>query len=582
MSEQLAPSAGRAPLPLDQALARMHLDGPQASLASVLNGVTTHRAVLQDFRTLDACLEAELSNVHWQTAGVSLFAENDVPYAINNTSQLSDRASEVLFRNCQEFEPAGRIHLLELGAGTGLFARYLLDAFRQRCEQAGRDYYQRLSFHVTDGSSTTVQQWQERAVFAEHAEHVVLAVCDALQPDSCTPPGAASRPLPAPRAVFCNYILDSLAYTVVRRGPGGPEELQVRTRITEDEARLQRYTRLKADALRELARSPDAAQRARLAPLVPCFEYETSFRPVERALHGLDAALTIGAGQDRVLLNQGALLALDRLVARLEDHGFVMVNDYGPVEADQFAVQAVPQRFGRTIALGLNFPLLQHHLAAGGCQVARPEDDDRRSIHTRLVSRNRLPRTVEAFNTQFGPGEAEFEQLTEAARRHLEAGRQDEAMDCYKRAMARHPRDWRLLGEVAEFLIRSLGNFDAGLATARAAVAINPWYSAWLWNVVGDALYATNAFEEAHEAYLQGQRIDPRDVRTHLNLAYTFAGFGEHRAALDALACGLAHDTTGLFRERLLQKQQEVLLLIGARAESESDWLNRRAARLRS
>ncbi len=582
MTEQLAPSAGRAPLPLEQALARMHLDGPQVPLATVLNGVTTHRAVLQDFRTLDTCLEAELSNVHWNTAGVSLFAENDVPYAINNTSQLSDRASEVLFRNCQEFEPAGLIYLLEIGAGTGLFARYLLDAFRQRCEQAGRDYYQRLTFHVTDGSATTVQQWHERAIFTEHAEHVVLAVCDAQRPDSCSSPGVATQPLPAPRAVFCNYVLDSLAYTVVRRGPGGPEELHVRTRITEDEARLKRYTRLRIDELRQLARSTDAAARARLAPLVPCFEYETAFRPVERALQGLDAALTVGAGQDRVLLNEGALLTLDRLMARMEDHGFVMINDYGPVEADQFAAQAVPQRFGRTIALGLNFPLLLHYLVAGGCQVAKPEDDDTRSIHTRLVSRGHLPRTVEAFNAQFGPGEAQFEQLVEAARRHLEAGRQDEAIGSYKQAMARHPRDWRLLGEVAEFLIRSLGNFEAGLATARAAVAINPWYSAWLWNVVGDALYATYAFEEAHEAYLQGQRIDPRDVRTHLNLAYTHAGFGDHRAALDALACGLAHDTTGLFRERLLQKQQEVLMLIANRAESENEWLSRRAARLRS
>src|ERR1043165_2549125 len=102
MTELLPPPDVRIPMPLDQALSRMRLTGPQRPLSDVLDGVVTNRTVLQDYTPVDSCLEAQLSDAVWKTCGVLLFAENDVPYAINNTSQLSDQASAILFRNCLE------------------------------------------------------------------------------------------------------------------------------------------------------------------------------------------------------------------------------------------------------------------------------------------------------------------------------------------------------------------------------------------------------------------------------------------------------------------------------------------------
>jgi tetratricopeptide (TPR) repeat protein len=316
--------------------------------------------------------------------------------------------------------------------------------------------------------------------------------------------------------------------------------------------------------------------------MVTCFEYETAFRRNGHVSPIFEEALAFGVGLDRVLVNHGALQCLDAGHALLEPAGFFLINDYGPVQSDHIPLQSVSQRFGRTTALGVNFPLLQHHITSKGYLVIKPDDDDNRPIHTRLIVKTRLPGLIEAFGQQFGLEEQQAERLPEEARRHLEAGRTDEAMDCYKRALRRHPRDWRLLGEMAEFLIRSVADYEAGLAAARAAVRVNPWYSVWLWNTVGDALYAVNRFDEAHEAYLQGQRIDADDVRTNLNLAYTFCGFGRYREALDAIARGLAADASGTFRERLLEKQQNVLASVSARWADENEWLNRRAARLGS
>jgi SAM-dependent methyltransferase len=116
--------------------------------------------VLQEFRPLTRCLEWELSELHWNQQGILPFVENDVPFLINNSGRLSEHAAALLFANCLETLGAGSIRVLELGAGTGLFARYFLNAFRAICLQENRDFYQRLIYYVTDRSMRTVQQWQ--------------------------------------------------------------------------------------------------------------------------------------------------------------------------------------------------------------------------------------------------------------------------------------------------------------------------------------------------------------------------------------------------------------------------------------
>jgi hypothetical protein len=57
-----------------------------------------------------------------------------------------------------------------------------------------------------------------------------------------------------------------------------------------------------------------------------------------------------------------------------------------------------------------------------------------------------------------------------------------------------------------------------GLRPPRAAVELNPWYSPWLWNVLGDCLLSMERPEEAHECCLQAHRIHAQDVKTNLSL----------------------------------------------------------------
>jgi hypothetical protein len=100
-----------------------------------------------------------------------------------------------------------------------------------------------------------MEQWREREIFQDHAGHVFPRVCDANAP-------AASDAGPL-RAAICNYVLDVLPSAILRKAEQGWEQLWVRTWITDDASLLKQYTPLSSEEIRALARSAQAAERAR-------------------------------------------------------------------------------------------------------------------------------------------------------------------------------------------------------------------------------------------------------------------------------------------------------------------------------
>lgn len=123
------------------------------------------RRVLQEFRPIAKSLEWELGKFSWDDLGVLPFAENEVPFVITSSGRLSENAAVLLFECCKKLPPKNQFQVLELGAGTGLFARLLLDRFKAICDQHNTDYYDRLLYIPTDGSRHSIEQWQERAIF---------------------------------------------------------------------------------------------------------------------------------------------------------------------------------------------------------------------------------------------------------------------------------------------------------------------------------------------------------------------------------------------------------------------------------
>jgi tetratricopeptide (TPR) repeat protein len=146
------------------------------------------------------------------------------------------------------------------------------------------------------------------------------------------------------------------------------------------------------------------------------------------------------------------------------------------------------------------------------------------------------------------------------ARACLKMGRFELAATYYREALKRQPRNWVLLNEISMFLTYSMGDIKAGIDMARAALALNPSCSAELWNTLGDGLYEWGRTEEARSAYVKALAVNNTDVRSRYNLAWVYARQKNFAAALDSIGQALALDKTGEYRDRLLQKQQEVLV----------------------
>jgi tetratricopeptide (TPR) repeat protein len=138
-------------------------------------------------------------------------------------------------------------------------------------------------------------------------------------------------------------------------------------------------------------------------------------------------------------------------------------------------------------------------------------------------------------------------------------GRFELAADFYRQALKQQPANWVLLNEVSMFLTFSLRDPKAGVDLAKVALALNPTLSAELWNTLGDGLFEWGRTAEARSAYRQALRVNDSDVRARYNLAWCHQRERDFPAALAVLAEALALDKTGEYRERLMQKLQEVL-----------------------
>jgi tetratricopeptide (TPR) repeat protein len=542
--------------------------GAPALTQAILARAQSSRPVIQEFVVLAESLEWNLGQEYLRQRGNKAFLSDasPVPFVVNNDGTLSRRAAEVLFANLQEAERQGPleddIFVLELGIGVGLFARYLLDAFRDLCRQHNKDWYSRLTYIAADRSERMLRDVARHGVLANHPGRYRLRLVDAMKPSEHLPRdlmfrGQPGKPL---RGVFLNYLLDCLPAAVLEFDGDQVKQLCVRTCVARN-VRLQDYTDLTTEALAQRAKKNDAASQRELLEVYGLFASEYDYRPVEVGTLPLGRfAVEWGRAHTKKLLHSyGAIQSLERLLELVRDDGFILANDYGQTQTtvrDEFE----HQRFSLATFVGVNFSLLKAYFDGGNrCQYVEPFGEST-SIHSRLLGHQLGSETRQRFQESFG--QATAEQLQEPlakARECLRVGRFELASAYYREALARQPWNWVLLNEAAQFLIFSLRDVKAGIEIAKVALGLNPTCSAELWNTLGDGLFEYRRYAEARSAYLKALQVNGSDVRARYNLAWVFQREKNYPRALAIIAEALALDKMGQYRERLLQKQQEVV-----------------------
>jgi tetratricopeptide (TPR) repeat protein len=546
--------------------------------AQVLTRSQASRELVQDFVPLADSLEWQLGQEYFRQRGNKAFLSDThpVPFVINNDGTLSANAAEVFFASLLAAEKAGplpaELFVLELGIGVGLFARFFLDAFRDLCARHNKDYYERVTYIAADRSQRMLLDVSRHGVFANHPGRYRLRLVDALDPAPLLQDlmfrGQPARPL---RAVFLNYLLDCLPAAVLQLDADQVKQLCVRTCVARN-IRLADYTDLTAKQLADRARRGGAEAERDLLEVYGLFASEYDYRPVDVASlpHGPFAFDHARRFARRLLHSYGALQSLERLLELVDERGFILASDYGQTQTtreDEFE----HQRFSFASAVGVNFPLLKQFFGESGrCEYLEPTGDQDRGIHTRLLGKQVAPEVSLAFEQRFGAAAQQKQQQEwDRARQCARVGRFELAADHYREALKGQPSNWVLLNEVAMFLIFALRDVKAGVDLARLALGLNPACSAELWSTLGDGLFEWGRTAEARSAYRKALRVNESDVRARYNLAWVHQRQKDYPAALQVLAEALALDKTGEYRERLLQKQAEVLAGLEGRNRQE-------------
>jgi len=144
--------------------------------------------------------------------------------------------------------------------------------------------------------------------------------------------------------------------------------------------------------------------------------------------------------------NFGAIRCLEGLLERVDETGFILINDYGsslPAHSGDFE----HQRFSGSTCASVNFALLKSYFAdSGKCEWLEPLEQNGH-IYSHLLGHRIGADTAQLFTERFGKAAFDWRrEPADAARAYLKQGRCDSAATAYGEALAREPRNWALMG----------------------------------------------------------------------------------------------------------------------------------------
>ncbi len=488
---------------------------------------------VEGFTRLDRSALWAINSAYWRESGHAAFQRDAVPFQATSDGSLAAATAALIASWRGQCTTLGRLLVIELGPGTGLFARALL---RRGDERRSRGLpYPEIDYVGVDVASSMARDIARHALL-DGRPSVRFIDCDlGGDLDPLNEVIAAARAQETPILVVGNYIFDSLPARSFRRRGGVLQELEVAVSRGGEEI-------VTNDVRSHLFRT-------RFAPCAA----DDAFAKL--------AASCVDKESEQVVVNSGALRCIEKLAKTIGKDGLILVNDYA-IEADDGGGPSW-QNFGGSIASGIHFATFDRHIAGGIGECIAPEKAVS-FINSRLIGRpDALTRLAFARHFSFDAAKIAHGRIASARTAHS-AGRHDEAVAGYQAAIAEQPYNWSVLVETAGFVLTALNRPDEAATLLDAALAENP-VSTVAWNLRGDCHYRGNRFAEAAECYTRADEIAGGDARARLNLAYCAGRAEELEEALVWCARALAVDRSGTLHDDIIARQAEIAARVRSR-----------------
>ncbi len=521
-----------------------HGPDPGAGAAAILARGAARGNPVEEFGPVWSSARLRLSRASWQATDLQPFLNAAVPYVSTSSGRLSEDAVEVALAALPE-RPA--LHILELGAGSGVFARLFLDHLRRRAPAV----YAESRYLVTDGSASILDAQHRSGIHQPHAERIERHRLDLSAPW----PDLGKFDL-----ILGTYILDSLPFDFLALNDLATWRRETRAMLPEDQGPM-------AERLR--AALVDGTPEA-LRPYVasgPLLTAHTRHVPLRRV--DLPHAHRLPSDTQGETLpyihGYGALDCIDACIASLSDGGLAIFSDYGHIVP--YGARETPefQTYGTSIATGVNFPQIEAAYAGtAGLAVLKP-DEEQGHLFTRVFQLNGTVDISDLVADLYGAKRYLALKVTVDAARELLRGRLYEgARKYYAMALDQQPRNWALMQEIASILHLANAEPAEALDMCSLGLELNPM-SPDLWRVKAEAHLACDAPELARAAIDRAVALAPENVEAHNVLARVLLRQGDLGAGLQAVATGLTHDHEGDSREALMDAQSRILAEIARR-----------------
>ena len=489
------------------------------TLGDLLTRATAKGLVLQELSPIWQSIPWIRSQRYWARAGVEVFTSGEVPYVATNDGEQSRKALDVYLTSLRAAEKRGQresmSYVLELGVGSGLFAKLFLDQLRERSRAEGSSDYEKTTYLVCDNSPGLLGDTRESGVFADHEDRIerVNLPCEGLR---AALSHAAPHAVGLIRAVHANYMLDSLPFTILSTSESGVFELRICTRLR-DHVRHPQGAAPPLDDLDALCDWLAELDGNDTPSAHHAFAYESEYVRVDRdalpypqlvPAHDPNGGPSAwpSYGSQQLVHSFGALSCLEEIVALLRPDGYFIGMDYGYDGACAEPIEF--QCFGRSVAAGVNFSqLVEWARAVPGVIVGVP-DADPTSLHARMFARDQAPaEVIEHFRTLYDRQAWDrIEGCYLEALKLSQTGHHEAARWKFEAAHRLQPYNWSLMEAIVGFLTYTLADHDAGLEVAKRALQLNH-LSPRLWNLLGDCYYGLGALDSAERAYQQAVRV---------------------------------------------------------------------------
>jgi|GEM_PF-5400548 len=181
--------------------------------------------VIQPFSSRFETLRVRLSREAFENSGIGIFSSEKIPFANRTGPEFAQNLVNLLTARVKSLQKSGRsfpngIHIYELGAGTGILAKRILDLLKSEY----KDIYELIILHLSDFSKPMISQLKSSDVFKNHKAHIRFEVMDATTPKFTHPP----------LLIYFTNLIDSFPTRQVLIKGGQIFEIQVQTSLKKD------------------------------------------------------------------------------------------------------------------------------------------------------------------------------------------------------------------------------------------------------------------------------------------------------------------------------------------------------------